>query len=68
MDFILGADVDATQGDGATAIHWAAHRNNHAAADLLMVATRKLADWLFDRPMANFQFLQFLAGDLSFTG
>ena len=67
MDFILGADVDATcrfvedeyLGGG---------QQPPPHNDLLLVATRKLADWLFDRPMANFQFLQFLAGDLSFTG
>ncbi|MEE2637567.1 MAG: ankyrin repeat domain-containing protein [Acidobacteriota bacterium] len=34
----MGADVDATQGDGATAMHWAAHRNDHVAADLLITA------------------------------
>jgi uncharacterized protein len=29
-------DVNATQGDGATALHWAAHRDDLAAADLLL--------------------------------
>ena len=33
-----GADVDARQGDGATALHWAAHRNDPDAADLLIDA------------------------------
>ncbi len=33
-----GADVDARQGDGATALHWAAHRNDLAAADSLIAA------------------------------
>ncbi|HTA71472.1 MAG TPA: ankyrin repeat domain-containing protein [Bryobacteraceae bacterium] len=32
------ADVKATQGDGATALHWAAHLDNVAAADLLIRA------------------------------
>ena len=31
-----GADVDARQGDGATALHWAAHLNDLEAADLLI--------------------------------
>ena len=29
-------DVNATQGDGATALHWAAHRDDLAIADLLI--------------------------------
>ncbi|MCY4638069.1 MAG: ankyrin repeat domain-containing protein [Acidobacteria bacterium] len=33
-----GADVDARQGDGATALHWAAHLNDLDAADLLIRA------------------------------
>ena len=32
------ADPDAPQGDGATALHWAAHRGNVAAAALLIEA------------------------------
>ncbi len=31
-------DVNATQGDGATALHWAAHRDDVAIADLLIRA------------------------------
>lgn len=31
-----GADLNATQGDGATALHWAAHRDDHRAAALLI--------------------------------
>ena len=33
-----GADVDARQGDGATALHWAAHRGDLALADMLLAA------------------------------
>ena len=33
-----GAGVDARQGDGATALHWAAHLNDLEAADLLIRA------------------------------
>lgn len=33
-----GVDVNATQPDGATALHWAAHRNDAAMADLLIRA------------------------------
>jgi ankyrin repeat protein len=33
-----GIDVNATQGDGATALHWAAHRDDLAIADLLIRA------------------------------
>ena len=33
-----GADVDARLGDGATALHWAAHLNDLEAADLLIRA------------------------------
>ena len=33
-----GADVDAPQGDGATALHWAAHRGDYALAELLLGA------------------------------
>jgi ankyrin len=33
-----GADVNARQGDGATALHWAAHLNDLEAADLLIRA------------------------------
>ena len=29
-------DVNAAQGDGATALHWAAHRDDLAIADLLI--------------------------------
>ena len=32
------ADLNATQGDGATALHWAAHLDNVAAANLLIRA------------------------------
>jgi ankyrin repeat protein len=31
-----GADLDGAQGDGATAMHWAAHRNDLRAATLLI--------------------------------
>jgi ankyrin repeat protein len=33
-----GADVDAQQGDGATALHWAAHRNDLETANMLIDA------------------------------
>ena len=33
-----GADVDARQGDGATALHWAAHRNNLETASVLLAS------------------------------
>ena len=33
-----GVDVNATQGDGATALHWAAHRSDVAATELLIRA------------------------------
>ena len=33
-----GADINASQGDGARALHWAAHRDDMAAADLLIGA------------------------------
>ena len=33
-----GADVDQMQGDGSTALHWAAHRNNQELARLLIGA------------------------------
>ena len=33
-----GADVDAGQGDGATALHWAAHRSDLALAEVLIDA------------------------------
>jgi ankyrin repeat protein len=33
-----GVDVNAPQGDGATALHWAAHRDNLSIADLLIRA------------------------------
>ena len=33
-----GVDVDARQGDGATALHWAAHRNDLDIANLLIAA------------------------------
>jgi ankyrin repeat protein len=33
-----GVDVNVPQGDGATALHWAAHRNDLGAADLLIRA------------------------------
>jgi ankyrin repeat protein len=35
-------DVNVTQPDGATALHWAAHRNDVAIADLLIRAGAKL--------------------------
>ena len=33
-----GAEVNVSQGDGATALHWAAHRNDLATANLLIEA------------------------------
>src|SRR5262249_2040318 len=33
-----GADVNAPEGDGATALHWAAHLDNQQTADLLIRA------------------------------
>jgi ankyrin repeat protein len=36
-----GIDVNATQGDGATVLHWAAHRDDLAIADLLIRAGAK---------------------------
>ncbi len=33
-----GADVNASQGDGATALHWAVHRDDRETADLLIQA------------------------------
>ena len=33
-----GIDVNETQGDGSTALHWAAHRNDLAITDLLIEA------------------------------
>jgi len=33
-----GVDVQETQGDGATALHWAVHRNNQDAVNLLLAA------------------------------
>ena len=33
-----GADVNAPQGDGATALHWAAHWDDGAAVELLVRA------------------------------
>lgn len=33
-----GVDVNASQGDGATALHWAAHRSDVAATELLIGA------------------------------
>ncbi len=33
-----GADVNASQGDGATALHWVSHRNDLDAASLLIAA------------------------------
>ena len=38
MLLAAGADVDARQGDGATALHWAAHRNDPEATRLLIDA------------------------------
>ena len=35
---VQGADVNAPQGDGATALHWAAHRDDRDTADLLIRA------------------------------
>ena len=35
---VEGADVNVLQGDGATALHWAAHRNDLDAATLLIEA------------------------------
>ena len=37
------ADVNATQVDGATALHWAVYRNDLATADLLIKAGAKVA-------------------------
>jgi uncharacterized protein len=37
-----GANVNTAQADGATALHWAAHRNNLQAADLLIRAGAKV--------------------------
>ena len=37
-----GTDVNAPQGDGATALHWAAHRNDLVATDLLLGAGAKV--------------------------
>ncbi len=34
----LGADVNAAQGDGMTALHWAAERGDRDAAEMLLVA------------------------------
>src|SRR5438105_638983 len=36
------ADVNAAQGDGATALHWVSHLDNAAAADLLIRAGAKV--------------------------
>jgi ankyrin len=36
-------DVNATQGDGATALHWAAHRDDLAIADLLIRAGARVS-------------------------
>ena len=33
---VSGADVDQVQGDGSTALHWAAHRNNQELAQVLL--------------------------------
>jgi len=33
-----GTDVNAAQGDGASALHWAAHRNNLEATEILLAA------------------------------
>jgi ankyrin repeat protein len=35
------ADVNATEGDGSTALHWAAHRDDEATATLLLKAGAK---------------------------
>ena len=37
-----GVDVNAPQADGATALHWAVHRNNLQVADLLIRAGAKV--------------------------
>ena len=37
------ADVNAPQGDGATALHWAVYRDNVEAVDLLLRAGAKSA-------------------------
>jgi uncharacterized protein len=37
-----GADVNATEGDGATALHWAAYRDDLEAVDLLIRAGAKV--------------------------
>src|SRR5918994_2716290 len=36
-----GADVNARQGDGATPLHWAAHRDDMAVVDVLLRAGAK---------------------------
>jgi len=36
-----GVDVNTPQGDGATALHWAVHRNDVAAVDLLLRASTR---------------------------
>jgi ankyrin repeat protein len=48
-----GVDANATQGDGATALHWAAHRNNLPIADLLIRAGARpnVADDLGTTPL-----------------
>jgi ankyrin repeat protein len=37
-DLLRGADVNAGEGDGASALHWAAHRNDLTIAELLLRA------------------------------
>ena len=36
------ADVNAAQGDGATALHWAAHWDDLKAAEMLIAAVKKV--------------------------
>src|SRR5262245_6922226 len=39
----LGADVNATQPDGSTALHWAAYNDNPVIVDLLLKAGAKVS-------------------------
>ena len=37
-DLLGSADINAAEGDGASALHWAAHRNDVTIAELLLRA------------------------------